>query len=176
LSRGSLGHGDGLCADSVQRSGGQRHGCDVRDADVYTALRGDLMRYATALVGVSDAADVVSAVVTRTLERKGGLIDLRDPKPYLMRAILNEARMWHRSNSRKRRAVMSLVGEHASPEHDHVLDVVMELPERQRAAVFLAYYEQYTPTEIAVLMGCRPATVRRYPHLARRKLKVVLDE
>lgn len=52
----------------------------------------------------------------------------------------------------------------------------MALPERQRAAVFLAYYEQYTPTEIATLMGCRPATVRRYLHLARRKLREVLDE
>jgi len=160
----------------VQRWVGLRHGCDVKDADVYAALRGDLMRYATALVGVSDAADVVSAVVTRTLESKGGLTDLRDPKPYLMRSILNEARMRHRSNSRKRRAVMSLSGEDAPPQHDHVLDVVMELPERQRAAVFLVYYEQYTPTEIADLMGCRPATVRRYLHLARRKLKEVLDE
>lgn len=134
------------------------------------------MRYATALVGVSDAADVVSAVVTRTLERKGGLTGLRDPKPYLMRSVLNEARMRHRSRSRGRRAVMSLVGEHVSPGHDHILDVVMELPERQRAAVFLAYYEQYTPTEIAELMGCRPGTVRRYLHLARRKLKEMLDE
>lgn len=148
----------------------------MKDADVYTALRGDLMRYATALVGVSDAADVVSAVVTRTLERKGGLTGLRDPKPYLMRSVLNEARMRHRSRSRGRRAVMSLVGEHVSPGHDHILDVVMELPERQRAAVFLAYYEQYTPTEIAELMGCRPGTVRRYLHLARRKLKEMLDE
>lgn len=160
----------------MQRWAGQRHGCDVKDADVYVELRRDLMRYATALVGVSDAGDVVSAVVTRTLELKGGLTNLRDPKPYLMRAVLNEARMRHRSNSRKRRAVMSLIGEHVRPEHDYLLDVVMALPERQRAAVFLAYYEQYTPTEIATLMGCRPATVRRYLHLARRKLREVLDE
>ena len=161
---------------SVQRWAGQRHGCDVKDADVYAALRGDLMRYATALVGVSDAADVVSAVVTRILERNGGLAGLREPKPYLMRAVLNEARMRYRSATRKRRAVLSMAAEHVRPDHDHVLDLVMELPERQRAAVFLRYYEQYTPTEISALMGCRPATVRRYLHLARRKLKEVLDE
>jgi hypothetical protein len=44
------------------------------------------MRYATALVRVSDAADAVSAFVARTLERKGGLSGLGDPKPYLMKA------------------------------------------------------------------------------------------
>lgn len=134
------------------------------------------MRYATALVGVSDAADLVSSVVLRVLERHGGLTELDHPKPYLMRSVLNEARMRHRSVTRERRAVAVMPGGHVDPVHDEVLDLVMELPPRQRAAVFLAYYEQYTPTEIAELMGCRPGTVRRYLFIARRKLKEVLDE
>jgi RNA polymerase sigma-70 factor, ECF subfamily len=148
----------------------------VNDADIYSELRMDLMRYATALVGVSDASDLVSAVVTRVLESRGGLSGLTDPKPYLMRSVLNEARMRHRSETRRNRAVSVLGGGHVEPQHDEVFDLVMDLPARQRAAVYLAYYEQYTPTEIAGLMGCRPGTVRRYLHLARRKLKEVLDE
>lgn len=136
----------------------------------------DLMRYATALVGVTDAADLVSSVVLRVLERRGRLTGLEDPKPYLMRSVLNEARMRHRSMKRQNRAVGVMAGGHVDPVHDEVLDLVMDLPARQRAAVFFAYYEQYTPTEIAELMGCRPGTVRRYLHLARRKLKEVLDE
>lgn len=153
-----------------------RHGLGVSDADIYAEVRLDLMRYATALVGVSDAADLVSAVVLRVLERHGGLTALDDPKPYLMRSVLNEARMRHRSWTRNRRAVAAMAGGHVDPVHDHVLELVMDLPPRQRAAVFLAYYEQYTPKEIAQLMGCRPGTVRRYLFLARRKLKEVLDE
>ena len=137
----------------------------------------DLMRYATALVGISDANDVVSAVVTRVLERRGGLAGLDDPKPYLMKAVLNEVRMRHRSKTRQTRALAVLGGSGAGgSEHDEVLDVVMDLPPRQRAAVFLAYYEQYTPTEIAELMECRPGTARRYLHIARAKLKEALDE
>lgn len=135
----------------------------------------DLMRYATALVGVSDAGDLVSSAVTNVLERHGTLISLDDPKPYLMKSVLNEARMRHRSRSRRNRAVASLGGGHVEPQHDEVLDLVMDLPARQRAAVFLSYYEQYTPTEIAEMMGCRPGTVRRYLHLARKKLKEVLE-
>lgn len=148
----------------------------MNDAEVYAEVRADLMRYATALVGVADAADLVSNVVTRVLEHRGGLSALDDPKPYLMKAVLNEARMRHRSNTRRKRAVAVLGGGHVEPEYDEVLDLVMDLPARQRAAVFLAYYEQYTPTEIAEFMDCRPGTVRRYLHLARGKLKEVLDE
>jgi DNA-directed RNA polymerase specialized sigma24 family protein len=153
-----------------------RHGLGVSDAEVYAEVRLDLMRYATALVGVSDAADLVSSVVLRVLERHGGLTELDDPKPYLMRSVLNEARMRHRSMTRERRAVAALPGGHVDPVHDEVLDLVMDLPPRQRAAVFLADYEQYRPTEIAELMGCRPGTVRRYLFMARRKLKEFLDE
>ena len=161
----------------MQRWGVLRHGSHMNDAEVYAEVRADLMRYATALVGVADAADLVSAVVTRVLERRGGLHALDDPKPYLMKAVLNEARMRHRSKTRQKRAVAVLGGGgHVEPRHDEVLDLVMDLPARQRAAAFLAYYEQYTPMEIAGLMGCHPGTVRRYLHLARKKLKEVLDE
>jgi RNA polymerase sigma factor (sigma-70 family) len=149
----------------------------VKDAEVYAEVRFDLMRYATALVGVVDAGDLVSAVVARVLARDGGLAGLDDPKPYLMKSVLNEARMRHRSSVRQSRALLK-VGAPAEQlnQHDHVLDQIMLLPHRQRAAVFLAYYEQYTPTEIAELMGCRPGTVRRYLHLARGKLKEAFDE
>jgi RNA polymerase sigma factor (sigma-70 family) len=149
---------------------------EMNDADVYVEVRIDLMRYATALVGLSDAADLVSAVVTRTLEQPGGLTGLDDPKPYLMKGILNEVRMRHRSKMRSNRALVALAAAPVQPQHDEVLELVMDLPARQRAAVFLAYYEMYTPTEIAELMGCRAGTVRRYLHLARRKLREVLDE
>jgi RNA polymerase sigma factor (sigma-70 family) len=146
----------------------------VNDAEIYAEVKADLMRYATALVGVSDAADLVSAVVTNVLERRGGLASLDDPRPYLMKAVLNEARMRHRSRTRKHKALAALGSGHFDPEHDEVLELLMDLPARQRAATFLAYYEQYTPTEIAELMGCRPGTVRRYLHLARVKLKEAL--
>lgn len=150
----------------------------MNDAEIYAELRMDLMRYATALVGVSDAGDVVSSVVTRVMA-KDGLVGLDEPKAYLMRSILNEVRMRHRSRSRERRAVSALNADAPQQRHedhiDHVLDLIMDLPPRQRAAVFLAYYEQYSPTEIADLMRCRPGTVRRYLHLARAKLREVIN-
>ncbi len=159
----------------VQRLAGVRHGSHVSDAEVYAEVRMDLMRYATALVGISDAGDVVSSVVARVVERRS-LSELDDPKQYLMKSILNESRMRHRSRSRESRAMASLVGEPVIERPDHTLELIMRLPVRQRAVVYLKYYEQYTSTEIADLMGCRPATVRRYLHLARNKLREVISE
>jgi RNA polymerase sigma factor (sigma-70 family) len=147
------------------------------DAAIYDALQHELIRYATALVGPDDAPDLVSGAVLGALRAKGSLSDLRDPKPYLMRSILNEARMLHRARSRRPVTALVSGSEPAiSQEHDLTVDLVMGLPPRQRAATFLVYYQQYTPTEAAALMGCRAGTVRRYLSLARTKLQGALDE
>lgn len=141
------------------------------------------MRYATALAGSDTADDVVSTVVTRILAKPGGLGALREPKPYLMRSILNEVRNRHRSMTRRAThsvGVPEIVASHDTGPHDRVgvsdvVDAIERLPVRQRSAAYLVFYEEYTPKEAAQLMGCRPATVRRYLHLARTKLKEDLD-
>ncbi len=149
------------------------------DAKTYQELRFELTRLATALVGPSEADDVVADVVVRVLERPGGLAGLKDPRPYLIKAIINEARS--RFRKRKRVDVRSgLVREaEESPEADYrdqLVEVVSSLPPRQRAATFLVYWEGHTSVTAAELMGCRPATVRRYLHLAHRKLEEMIDE
>jgi RNA polymerase sigma-70 factor (ECF subfamily) len=55
-----------------------------------------------------------------------------------------------------------------------VLDVLMSLPVRQRAAIYMHYWERAPISEIADAMGVGPGTVKRYLHLARQKLKGVL--
>ena len=147
------------------------------DAKTYQELRFELTRLATALVGPSEAEDVVADVVVRVLERPGGLSGLRDPRPYLVRAIINEAR----SRFRKRRRVDDLPTREeedppAADYRDQLVEVVSTLPPRQRAATFLVYWEGHTSVSAAELMGCRPATVRRYLHLAHRKLEEMIDE
>lgn len=147
------------------------------DAKAYQELRFELTRLATALVGPSEAEDVVADVVVRVLERPGGLAGLRDPRPYLVRAIINEARS--RFRQRKRIGDWPVDSEVESPEADYrdlLAEVVSQLPPRQRAATFLVYWEGHTSVSAADLMGCRPATVRRYLHLAHHKLKEMIDE
>ena len=141
------------------------------NAEVYSKYRDELLRYATVLVGASNAEDVVSAVVLRSI-RRGSLADLEFPRAYLLKAVLNEAR-----GRARRRTDLPLVAEGVSDTPVELLDVadaVARLPVRQRAAVFLFYWETLSVVEVAELMGVGAGTVKRYLHLARKTLKGVL--
>ena len=144
------------------------------DAEVYAKHKDELMRFAAALVGPDDAGDVLSTVVTRILASGRTLSSLRDPRPYLMRAVLNQSRSHHRARQRRPRPVAD--GTEPAPEaRPEVLEAVLNLPVRQRAVTYLVYWVGMTAGEVAELLGTRPATVRRYLHLAREKLRGVLD-
>ena len=145
----------------------------VEGAAIWERHRDELIRYATVLVGASHAEDVVGTVIERVLRRPGGLGSLDDPRPYLFKAVLNQSRNHRRSRSNPSGWSDSVVlPEELRPE---VLDAVLELPERQRAAVYLRYWRDLPISETAELMGCRPGTVKRYLHLARRRLQGVLE-
>jgi RNA polymerase sigma factor (sigma-70 family) len=53
--------------------------------------------------------------------------------------------------------------------------VCRALPERQRAAVVLRFYEDLDYPEIAATLGCGEATVRSYVHRALAALRVELE-
>jgi DNA-directed RNA polymerase specialized sigma24 family protein len=149
----------------------------MTDGEIYEELRWELMRFATALFGPDQAGDAVSTVVCRVLARPGGLTGLDDPKPYLVRRIQNEACSRNRTE-RRRLALPIGVGSASAVDlgHDHLLELVMSLPVRQRAALYLTAHEGYSrPSETAALLGCRPATVHRCLHIARGKLREALD-
>lgn len=138
------------------------------------------MRFAASLVGADDADDVVSDAVVRTL-RRGPLASLDNPRAYLMQSVLNTARDRRRRLTRERAAIARQANmREAIPvvsfESPELTETVMRLPIRQRAAVFLVYYEDMTPSDAANVLEVRPATLRRYLLLARRKLRGWLDE
>jgi len=145
-----------------------------RDEVIYNTLSGELVRYASALVGPDDGPDLLSAVITRVLTKRR-LSDLDNPRLYLFRAVSNEAKT-HKKRHGRRQIVQLAMPEAAQPvDIDTALDAVIDLPVQQRAATYLVYWLEFTPTEAATAMGCRPGTVRRYLHLARNRLKGVLD-
>jgi RNA polymerase sigma-70 factor (ECF subfamily) len=146
------------------------------DAVIYAEVNRDLTSFAASLVGPDDAPDAVSTVVARALAA-GGFARLDDPRAYLMRSVHNECRSIHRM---RRRDTLKLSGlaepRRASPEpSSRVVELVEALPFKQRCATHLVYWMGYTPTDAARLIGVRPATLRRYLYLARKKMKEALD-
>ncbi len=150
------------------------------DSEIYASMGGDLVRFATVLIGPDEAPDVVSRVVARRLAR-GPLSELRDARQYMMRGIVNEAKNVRRSRNRRAAALerMGVPGEVrdiADGRYPDITGIVMSLPDRQRASVYLVYWMGLSVPEVARVLGCRPGTVGRYLTLARNKLREALDE
>ncbi len=148
------------------------------DAEVYRLHSHDLTRFATVLVGPSDAQDVVSNAFVRCLS-SAGWRDVRDRRAYLYTAVANEAKNLKRSAARRR------TREEAAPTDPHVdppsprpdvIEAIEGLSVRQRAVVYLAYWEDMTDQMIANHLGIGAGSVRRHLARARSKLREVLDE
>jgi DNA-directed RNA polymerase specialized sigma24 family protein len=57
------------------------------------------------------------------------------------------------------------------PELDETWALLRALPERQRMAVVLRFYEDLPEAEIARLLGCRPGTVKSLIHRGLAKVR-----
>ena len=97
-----------------------------------------------------------------------------DPPAYLRRVVVNGCRSWgrHRSLEVERRPRAE---EPATLVADELWDALGRLPQRQRVAVVLRFYEDLPDPDIATVLGCRPATVRTAIHrgLAALRKEVV---
>ncbi len=139
------------------------------DRDVWLKLSGDLIRFATALVGPDEAEDVVSRVMVRLLSRRS-LASLDNPEAYMFRAVLNEGRsVWRRA---RRPILVRADRMEALPDPvPELIEAMRRLPARERAAVYFVYYLDWTLGDAADAMGCAEGTVKRYLHDARRRLR-----
>lgn len=151
---------------------------DPDDVALYEDLAPALIRFATGLVGPSDAEDVFSTAVVHAMTSPGWRSSTRK-RSFLYTAVLNEARMFHRSRSRRRaretraHVAVSIVQPEVHPEVPAALD---RLSPRQRAVVVLTYWDDLTPAGVAARIGISEGAVRRHLARARRTLRRLLDE
>ena len=160
-------------------------GMDVTDAaatadwaEVATALAPRLLRLAVMLTASShDAEDLLQATFARAQRHGERIAAMTAPAAYLRTIMLNE----HVSGRRRRRVrTVPLADESSLPavpatEVGHDLwPWLATLPRQQRAVLVLRYYEDLPDSEIAVLVGCSPATVRSHASHGLTKLRSLL--
>jgi RNA polymerase sigma factor (sigma-70 family) len=150
-------------------------GSDV--TELYQRLAPELIRFATALVGPVDAADVLSAAVVKALASPSwGRVT--NHRAYLHRAVYNEARRWLRRAAQRRsleaRASAGDRWELPTLRPD-VRDAVAALSARQRAVIVLTYWADLDPARVAERLGISEGSVRRHLARARAHLRKVLD-
>jgi RNA polymerase sigma-70 factor (ECF subfamily) len=147
---------------------------------VYSRYGRELTQFATVLVGPADAGDVVSEAMVRCW-RSRGWTEVSDVRAYLHRAVLNQARQTVRSGERRRRRELAFGRRqtHVPPaeaDRGEVWAAVSGLSLRQRAVIFLAYWEDLAPAQIAERLSISEGAVRRHLARARAHLRRVLSD
>jgi RNA polymerase sigma factor (sigma-70 family) len=144
--------------------------------EIYAKYASELARFATSLVGPTDAADVVSEAVVTSMWSPAWE-SVVNPRAYLYRAVLNESRMHHRRTTRRRSQEMKT----ASPEMVTVSELGIDvwvamgsLTVPQRACVFLKHWEGMASVEIAEELDMSTRSVRRQLARATTTLRRIL--
>jgi RNA polymerase sigma factor (sigma-70 family) len=133
-------------------------------------------RWAAALTGDVAAGEEVAQEAFLAMAGRYSRLD--NPAGYLRRSIVNGARMWQRSGSRRiareRGVATPTVAPPPTAVDGDLLDVLAKLPYDQRAAVVLRYWADWTDESIAAALGCRPSTVRSHLRRGLRRLRADL--
>lgn len=126
--------------------------------DLYEASYRDLVRVAFLLLGSrAEAEEVVQDAVLAVRERWASV---RNPGGYLRRSVVHRCYGVLRRRAVAERHPVDPAPAQAPDGLVELRDVLLALPERQRAAVVLRFLADLPDHEIADALGCRPATVR----------------
>ncbi len=166
----------------VERMSGTETG---RLGELYLQHADSAARLAYLLTGdIGLAEDLVQDAFVRLA---GRLQHLRNPEAfdaYLRRTVVNLSRSHFRRKRLERDHVRRAGGELASggafaaaqpsiEDRDEVWTALAKLPQRQRAAIVLRFYEDLSERTTADLLGCRPGTVKS---LVSRGLEALRNE
>ncbi|MGW6281214.1 SigE family RNA polymerase sigma factor [Kribbella sp. NPDC055071] len=155
------------------------------DFEVWVTAKADaLLRFAYVLTGDSSLAeDAVQDALTTACARWSRVSRADDPEAYVKRMVVNAHISWWRKFRRReaptpdpvRTASAAPDGASARAESDAVWALCATLPDKQRAAVVLRFYEELSYAEIGVLLHCAEATARSHVHRALAALKTTLS-
>jgi RNA polymerase sigma-70 factor, ECF subfamily len=142
--------------------------------------------YRIARTYLKNEQDVLDALQETSLRAYQGIANLKDAslfQTWLTRILLNCCNDEYRR--RKRRdffTQVKLIGT-SQPAFSSGSDLkitleeaVRDLPERQKQIIILKYTQQYTLSEIAVILGCPEGTVKTGLHKALERLRGKVGE
>lgn len=126
----------------------------------------------------ADACDIVQDVFIKYLAGKNTFNGDEHLKAWLIRVTINECKK-HMMSSWINRTVsledQSFPFEYKQEDLE-LFEAVMSLPQKYRTPIHLHYYEGYSISEIASLIGARESTVKVRLLRARKMLKLKLEE
>lgn len=147
------------------------------DAELYERLAPELIRFAATLVGPSDAEDLLASAVLKGITAPRWAA-IENKRAYLYRALTNQARSAHRARTRRRERELRAfrrVDSDREPADPEVIAALHKLTVRQRAVIYLTYWDDLAPAQIATTLDVSLRTVERDLANARNRLKETLS-
>lgn len=152
-----------------------------RLSELYSAHASNAVRLATLLTGDPDAAqDIAHEAFARLGSR---FLALRDPERaagYLYRTVANLAKGHGRTLGRDRRLKERLSATRPRPENipplgGAIWEALLQLPMRQRTALFLRHYLDMSEAEAAEAMSLSTAAMKSLTHRATEACRKHLE-
>ncbi len=151
------------------------------DEEFYRKHAYSFLQASYALVGPHAAEDVFSAAILSVLgTQRWNQLDDEAKRKYLYRTMVNQARRWGRREGKRGQieAIFSLrdvVGSPTVEMPDATWEVVSSLSVRQRAVVFLTYWEDLDTRTVAETLGISEGSVYKHLDRARKALRRKID-
>ena len=153
-------------------------------ASVYGAHHTDALRLAYLLCGDPDRAEDAVAEAFVRVYRQMRRNEIRNPRAYVRRAVVNEINSRFRRLALERREALKRSGDdrgtrpadEAIADSDEMFTALRQLPARQRTALVLRFYEDLPEKAIAEAMGVSIGTVKSTLHRGMERLRTLLGE
>ena len=148
------------------------------DGELYARLAPELIRFATSLVGPADAEDLLGSTMVKALTSEHWR-RASNRRAYLYRMLVNEAHKSRRSSSRRRKRELRVARRDAAELELNlradVLAALHRLTVRQRAVIYLTYWVDLSPQQVAETLDTSLRTVERELTDARIRLEELLS-
>lgn len=125
-----------------------------------------------------DAEDVVQDALLSAVEKLYTLRDDEKFKSWVMRVVVNQAKMHIRKNSNivYLENIENLFEKSASGEYEDMWDIVLSLKSQLSTVVILYYQQGYSIRDISKIMDIPPGTVKSRLSKAREILRKKLED
>lgn len=123
-----------------------------------------------------DALDVCQEVFLRLVKNRRKIRDDAHLKAWLIRVCVNCARSNASQAYKKHRASIENASELSyTDNHDSMIEIVMQLPEKYRTVIHLFYYDELEISEIANALSITKSGVKSRLSRARAMLKKIIE-
>lgn len=151
-------------------------------ATVFNAHHRQAVRLAYLLTSDPDQAEDIAADVFAKVYVRWKKGEVRDVGAYVRRAVANEANSKLRRRYLERRHAAKRSGDQrgvvgvddGAADRDQVWQAIQRLPDRQRKAIVLRYYEDLTEAQTAEVLGCSVGTVKSQVSRGMARLQEVV--